>query len=123
MTAQACSGSVFHEYESLLQDDEAFERALHAAAHSAGPCGQGVASSGDDAAASGALRLHGLFALIDVAVEMLAEAGLHHLLLGKNRSKMTPATKCSEIQLPRLSSSYYSNRPWNLFSVHRNVRG
>ena len=80
MTAQACSGSMFHEYESLLHDDEAFERALHAAAHSAGSCGQGVASSGDNAAASGAVRLHGLFALIDVAVEMLAEAGLQHLL-------------------------------------------
>lgn len=80
MTVQACSGTLFHDYESLLHDDEAFERALQAAAHSDGPCGQGVASRGDNAAASGAVRLHGLFALIDVAVEMLAEAGLHHLL-------------------------------------------
>jgi hypothetical protein len=87
MSAQACSASLFHEYESLLNDNEAFECALEVAAHAAGASGHGAAASSEKAAAirdkaeaSGTVRLHGLFVLIDVAVEMLAEAGLHHLL-------------------------------------------
>lgn len=64
----------------MLLDDAAFEHALIALARAQGSI-SGCLSSESPADGTGcALRLHGLFVLLEVAVEMLAEAGLHNVL-------------------------------------------
>jgi len=71
---------LFEEYESLLLDDAAFENALTAFARTPGSV-SGCVSGESPADESGcARRLHGLFVLLEVAAEMLAEAGLHNVL-------------------------------------------
>jgi|1048.fasta_scaffold29353_2 hypothetical protein len=71
---------LFEEYESLLLDDAAFEQALIALARAPGSISGGVSGESPADGTGCALRLHGLFVLLEVAVEMLAEAGLHNVL-------------------------------------------
>jgi hypothetical protein len=63
----AAKCGLFHEYQALIEDGALFERALQNAAwNGEGACAEGVS-------------LQGLLVLIDVTLEMLAEAGLQQL--------------------------------------------
>lgn len=64
---------LFHEYDAMLADRALFERAL--ASTCATPAGGQPA-----AAPAHGVNLHTLFLLLDVAVEMMAEAGLVQVL-------------------------------------------
>jgi hypothetical protein len=63
----AATCGLFHEYQAMIEDRALFERAL-----------QSAARSGEGAGAEG-VSLQGLLVLLDVALEMLAEAGLQQL--------------------------------------------
>jgi len=71
---------LFAIYEDLLKDDALFGHALAAGMQAV--CGESaVGHLAGGAAESGTVSVHGLFVLLEVAAEMLAEAGLHNVLV------------------------------------------